>query len=333
MTESLLIFKEGDIVKMKRLLCALVMGCLLVAGISCAASAAPQRLIIATAGVSGSYYPFGGAVAKIWTEKLKDVVSVAAQATGGAVENTKLMEMGEVELALTQNDLAEYSWNAQYMFNKSYQKQRAIATLFPEVIHIFALRSSGIESFSDLKGKKISMSQQGSGGLVNSEQILGHFGITKADVDPLYLSNVDAVDRMKDELLDAIFVTTGSPNATYQDLCFAKDVRLLGIPEKDIEELVKEYPFYSKYIIPKSTYDKQTDDTATVTVQAVLIASIDLGEDLVYQLTKTLWENQKDLTAAMAKAQFMDPENPFKSVTIPLHPGAEKYYKEIGILK
>lgn len=297
------------------------------------AAAAPQRLIIATAGVSGSYYPFGGAIAKIWTSKLKDVVSVAAQATGGAIENTKLMENGEVELALTQNDLADYSWNKLHMFTKEYRKQRAVATLFPEVIHIFTLRSSGINSIEALKGKKISLSQQGSGGLVNSEQILGYYGLAVKDVQPFYLSNVDAVDRMKDGLLDAIFVTTGAPNATYQDLCFSKDVQLLSIPDKDVEKIIAKYPFYSKYTIPKGDYDKQTGDITAVTVQAVLIASIDLDAEVVYKLTKTLWENQPELVTAMAKAKFMDPKNPFKSVTIPLHPGAEKYYKEIGMIK
>lgn len=295
--------------------------------------AAPQRLIIATAGVTGSYYPFGGAVAKIWTSKLKDLVSVAAQATGGAVENTKLMEGGEVELALTQNDLADYSWNKQHMFNKEYRKQRAIATLFPEVIHIFALRSSGVEDIAGLKGKKISMSQQGSGGLVNSQQIFEHYGFSEKDVQPFYLSNIDAVDRMKDGLLDAIFVTTGAPNATYQDLCFAKDVRLLSMTDTDIEQIVNKYPFYSKYIIPQADYDKQKSDIQTVTVQAVLIASEDLDEELVYQMTKTLWESREELITAMAKAKYMDPHNPLKSVTIPVHKGAERYYREAGLIK
>lgn len=317
----------------KKALLIVMLACLVVVQSARIAGAAPQRLIIATAGVSGSYYPFGGAIAKIWTSKLKDIVSVAAQATGGAIENTKLMESEEVELALTQNDLAHYSWNKHHMFAKEYRKQRAIATLFPEVIHIFTLRSSNVNSINDLRGKRISMSQQGSGGLINSEQILGHFGITDKDVNPFYLSNVDAVDRMKDELLDAIFVTTGAPNATYQDLCFSKDVKLLSIPDLDIEKIVEKYPFYSKYVLKKEEYDKQTEDTTTVTVQAVLIASVDLDEKLVYQLTKTLWENQKELVSAMAKAAYMDPMDPFKSVTIPLHPGAEKYYKEIGILK
>ncbi len=295
--------------------------------------AAPQRLIIATAGVTGSYYPFGGAVAKIWTSKLKDLVSVAAQATGGAVENTKLMEGGEVELALTQNDLADYSWNKQHMFNKEYRKQRAIATLFPEVIHIFALRSSGVEDIAGLKGKRISMSQQGSGGLVNSQQIFEHYGFSEKDVQPFYLSNIDAVDRMKDGLLDAVFVTTGAPNATYQDLCFAKDVRLLSMADTDIEQIIRKYPFYSKYIIPQADYDKQKSDIKTVTVQAVLIASEDLDEELVYQMTKTLWESREELIGAMAKAKYMDPKNPLQSVTIPVHKGAERYYREAGLMK
>ncbi|MDR1731295.1 MAG: TAXI family TRAP transporter solute-binding subunit [Synergistaceae bacterium] len=317
----------------KKMVAVVLLACVF-AMLSCSSvMAAPQRLIIATAGVSGSYYPFGGALAKIWTSKLKDKVSVAAQATGGAIENTKLMEGGEVELALTQNDLADYSWKQQHMFTKEYRKQRAIATLFPEVIHIFSLRSSGADNIAALKGKRISMSQQGSGGLINSQQIFSHYGFSEKDVQPFYLSNVDAVDRMKDDLLDAIFVTTGAPNATYQDLCFAKDVAILGMSDADVAAITKQYPFYQKYVIPQTDYAKQKGDVQTVAVQAILIASEDLDDELVYQMTKTLWESREELITAMAKASYMDPQNPLKSVTIPIHKGAEKYYREKGLIK
>lgn len=317
----------------KKLVVALMVLALVFSLVPSAMAAKAQRLIIATAGVAGSYYPFGGAMARIWTSKLPELVSVAAQATGGAIENTRFMEMGEVELALTQNDLADYAWNSKYMFNKAYKKQHAIATLFPEVIHIFTLRSSGIKSFKDLAGKKVSMSPQGSGGLINSQQIFGHFGIEEKNLQPYYLSNVDAVDRMKDNLLDAIFITTAAPNAGFQDLCMAKDVELLGISGGDMAEIIKKYPFYSKYVIPKSDYAKQTVDIDALAVQAVLIASEDLSEDIVYALTKTLWESQQELAGIMAKAKYMDIKDPIKGITIPLHKGAEKYYKEIGVIK
>ncbi len=290
------------------------------------------RLVIGTGGISGSYYPLGGAMASIWSKNLPNV-KVSAQATGASIENTKLMENGEIELGLTQNDLAEYAAKKQYMFDKEYKSLRAVATLFSEHINIFVNKNSGIKTVADLKGKRVSVGSQGSGGLANSQQIFELYGLSFKDIKPFYLTNVDACDRMKDGLLDAIFVTTSSPNATFQDLAIAKEIQLLSFTDADIKKIIAKYPFFQRTVLAKNTYKGQMQDVTTVAVLGILIASKDLDEKVVYDLTKVLWEKKDDIGAIMVKAKEMQPNNPVGGITIPLHPGAERYYKETGKLK
>ena len=290
------------------------------------------RLVIGTGGIAGSYYPLGGAMARIWTQNLPNI-SVSAQATGASIENTKLMENGEIELGLTQNDLAEYAAKKQYMFDKEYKSLRAVATLFPEHIQIFVYKNSSIKTIADLSSNRVSVGSQGSGTLANCQQIFELFGVSFKDIKRFYLTNVDAVDRMKDGLLDAVFVTTSAPNAAFQDLALSKDVKLLSFTDDEIKKIVAKYPFFQKVVLTKGMYKGQTEDVTTVAVLAVLIARNDLDEQVVYNLTKTLWEKKDDLAVMMVKAKEMDPNNPVKGITIPLHPGAERYYKEIGKLK
>lgn len=295
-------------------------------------AASKDFLIIGTGDISGSYYPMGGAMASIWTKNL-DAVSVTAQSTGASLENTKLIENGEIELGLTQNDMAEYAVKGQLMFDRKYTKFRAVASIFPEHVQIVVRTGSGVKSISDLKGRKISVGAQGSGEMANCEQILGVFGITMGDITPYYLSYGDAVDRMKDDLLDAVFVTSGAPNAAMQDLAMSKDVTFLNISDDELENIVAKYPFFQEAIIPAGMYKGQDQEYRTIAVQAVLIAREDLSDELIYDLTKTLWTYREDLGEIMAKAKSMDPNNPLKGITVDVHPGAMKYYKETKMVK
>ena len=296
------------------------------------ASQGKYRLIIGTGGVSGSYYPTGGALARVWSKYIDDV-SVSAQSTGASLENTKLLDKSEIELGLTQTDLIEYAVKGEEMFQKKYSNLQVIASLFPEHINIFVGKDSGINSIADLKGKKVSVGSQGSGGLVNSRQIFSIFGLTFKDIKPLYLTNIDAVDRMKDGLLDAIFVTTAAPNATYQDLCIARDVKVISFTKEELEKIISKYPFFREAVIPKDAYHGQDEDIHTVAVRAVIAVRDDMPEEVSYNLTKVMWEKRDELIEMMAKLKGMDPEYPVKGVTVPVHPGAVKYYKEAGVWK
>ena len=287
------------------------------------------NLIIGTGGVGGTYYPLGGALARIWTKDIENV-SVAAQSTGASIENTSLIENGEIELGLTQNDLAEYAVKQQYMFDKKYERMRAIARLFPEDIQIFVSNKSGIKTIEDMKGKRISIGYPGSGATANAEQILEVFGLTTDDIKAEHLSNPDAADRMKDGLIDAVIVTTAVPNANYQEMALMTDVTLMNLLDDDINKIIEKFPFFAKKIIPADMYKGQTKDVQTVAVQSVLVCQKEMDEELVYKLTKSMWESKDELGEMLAVLKNMDSDNPLLGVTIDVHPGAIKYYKEIG---
>lgn len=289
------------------------------------------NLIIGTGGVGGTYYPLGGALASVWTKYL-DNVTVSAQSTGASVENTQLLENGEVELALTQNDLAEYAVKGEYMFTKQYEKMQLIGRLYSEPIQVFVRNDSGIKSIADMAGKRISVSYPGSGANANAEQLLGVFGITVEDIKAEYPSNSDTADRMKDGLLDGMLTTTGAPNATFQEMCMSADCTLLSFSDEDCDKIIAQYPFFAKYTIPAGSYEGQTEDVQTLCVQSVLAVSTDLSEDLVYDLTKTLWENQTELSGMLSALSDLSVDNALDGITIDYHPGAVKYYKEIGMM-
>ena len=289
------------------------------------------NLIIGTGGVGGTYYPLGGALASVWTKYL-DNVTVSAQSTGASVENTQLLENGEVELALTQNDLAEYAVKGEYMFTKKYEKMQLIGRLYSEPIQVFVRNDSGIKSIADMAGKRISVSYPGSGANANAEQLLGVFGITVNDIKAEYPSNSDTADRMKDGLLDGMLTTTGAPNATFQEMCMSADCTLLSLSDEDCDKIIAQYPFFAKYTIPAGSYEGQTEDVQTLCVQSVLAVSTDLSEDLVYDLTKTLWENQTELSGMLSALSDLSVDNALEGITIDFHPGAVKYYKEIGMM-
>lgn len=289
------------------------------------------NLIIGTGGVGGTYYPLGGALAKVWTSNMEGV-SVAAQSTGASVENTALLENGEIELGLTQNDLAEYAIKGEYMFDKQYQKLKVIGRLYSEDIQVFVREDAKINSISEMRGKRISLSYPGSGANANAEQILGVFGITPDDVKAEYPSNSDTADRIKDNLLDGMLTTTGAPNATFQEMCMSANVKLLSFTDEEIDQIIEKYPFFAKKVLPAGMYEGQTEDVQTVCVQSILVASADLEEDLVYDLTKTLWENQGELSGMLAALNDLDINKALDGITVDYHPGAVRYYKEIGMM-
>lgn len=293
------------------------------------ARAGKINLIIGTGGVGGTYYPLGGALAKVWTSNMEGV-SVAAQSTGASVENTALIENNEIELGLTQNDLAEYAVKGEYMFDKEYKKLKVIGRLYSEDIQVFVREDAGINSISDMKGKRISLSYPGSGANANAEQILGVFGITPDDVKAEYPSNSDTADRIKDGLLDGMLTTTGAPNATFQEMCMSAKVKLLSFTDEELDQIIAKYPFFAKKTLPAGMYEGQTEDVHTVCVQSILVASADLDEDLVYDLTKTLWENQGELSGMLAALNDLSIDKALDGITVDYHPGAIKYYKEIG---
>jgi TRAP transporter TAXI family solute receptor len=310
----------------------LVASLTLVLGVVVGAQAADVKLILATGGTAGTYYPFGGAMAKIWNSKIPGM-NVTAQTTGASAENIRLINRKEAELALVQSDILDFAYQGKETFKEKITSVSAIAVLYPEIIQIVVRAESPIKSFADLKGMKVGVGAPGSGTEANFRQLLDVYGMKKEDVKGQFLSFAESADQFKDKHIDAFIVTAGIPNSAIMDISTQHSIRLLNLPPDIISKLTQKYPFLSPAKVPANTYKGQTEDVNTVAVNAVLVASNELKEDVVYSLTKALFENQAELASAHAKGKELSLETAVKGVSIPFHPGAVKYYKEKGLMK
>lgn len=316
---------------MKKTLLFVLVG-LCAVGLVTAASAGELKLILATGGTAGTYYPYGGAMSKIWNSKIPGM-NVTAQATGASVENVRLMNKDEVELALVQSDTIDFAYNAKEAFKEKLTKMGAVAVLYPELIHIVVRGELDIKSFSGLRGKKIGVGAPGSGTEANFRQLLDAHKMTKDDVSTQFLSFAESADQFKDRRIDAFMVTGGVPTSAIMDVATQRDIKILPIDDTMISIMTNKYPFLAAAVIPANSYKGVTADVKTVAVNAVLIAHPKLSETVVYNMTKALFENQAELAAAHAKGKVLSLQGAATGVSIPFHPGAAKYYKEKGVLK
>jgi TRAP transporter TAXI family solute receptor len=297
-----------------------------------AAVQAADNLVLATGGTAGTYYPFGGAMAKIWNSKIKDM-NVTAQTSGASGENVRLINKKEVELALVQSDTLDFAFGAKEAFKEPLKEMSAVAVLYPEIVQVVVAAGSPIKSFADLKGKKVGVGAPGSGTEANFRQLLDAYGMKKEDVNAQFLSFSESAEAFKDKHIDAFIVTAGIPNAGIMDVSTQNEIRILDIPADVSGKMIQKYPFLAGVKVPANTYKGLSADVSTVAVNAVLIAGNQLKEDMVYNLTKALFENQAELAAAHAKGKELNAQYAVKGVSIPFHPGAVKYYKEKGLVK
>lgn len=290
-------------------------------------------LNLATGGTGGTYFPLGGGMAKIWGANIAGV-NVTPQSTGASVANIRMLAKNEVELALIQNDTADYGYNGMEAFAKTadkaeekYTDYAAIAALYPEVVQIVVRADSDIKSITDLKGKKVVVGAAGSGTEIASRQILTAYGLDyDKDITKLPLSFAEGAAQFKDKQADVLVMVTGVPAASLADVQTVTDVRLVPV---DIAKVSSKYKFYVKHTVKAGTYKGVSQDTDVVAVLAILVARKDMNSDLVYQLTKTLFEKKGDI--GHAKANEFDVKKAAEGITIPFHPGAAKYLKEQGV--
>jgi hypothetical protein len=287
-------------------------------------------LTIATGGTAGTYYPLGAGMADIWNKNIKGM-NAMVQSTGASVANINLLRNKEVDLIFVQNDVAFYAYNGVELFKEPFPQLRGLATLYPETVQIVALADRGINSVYDLKGKRVAVGAAGSGTEVNARQILAAARITYNDIKVQYLSFAEAASNLKDGNIDAAFVTAGHPTAAIVDLAAVRKIVLVPVADEIIRSLQKDYPFYVKIVVPAGTYKGVDTDAVTVAVKAMLAVRAEMPEDLAYQLLKTMYANQKRLIEAHAKGELIIPETGKEGMSIPLHPGAEKFFKEMGL--
>jgi uncharacterized protein len=287
----------------------------------------PKFISILTGGTGGTYYPLGGSFAGI----IKDATGIEANAetSGASAENMTTLKNGDAEIAFSQTDIASYAVEGKLMFaNNKVDNVKAIATLYPETIQIVTTKKSGIKSVEDLKGKKVSVGAPGSGTNPNAEQILEVHGMTFDDIQKQDLSFDESTQGIQDGTIDAAFVTAGTPTGAVEGLSATEDVVIIPIAQDKIEALIKKYPYYIKDEISSGTYGLESAVT-TVAVQAMLVVSSDLSDEVVYDITKAIFENLDKVTHA--KGKLIKVENALNGVGIDVHPGAQRYFNEKGV--
>jgi TRAP transporter TAXI family solute receptor len=287
-----------------------------------------QYINIATGGTAGTYFPLGGAMAEILNSNIPGV-NATAEATNASVANVNLLNGGSVQLAFIQNDISYYAAEGVEMFkDNQVSNLQALATLYPETVQIITLDKSGIKSVADMKGKRIAVGAAGSGVEANARQILAANGITYDDINVQYLSFAEAANGLKDGNIDAGFITAGFPTAAIQDIAAQHNVVLIPVTDETADKLIAQYPFYTKVTIPAGTYPKQDEDVQSVAVKAMLVTTEGMDEQMAYDVTKAIYTSLDKLKAAHSVGALITKESAKDGISIPMHPGAEKYFNE-----
>lgn len=293
-----------------------------------AVSAQQKFLTIATGGTAGTYFPLGGALAEIWNKNIAKM-NANATATGASAANVAMLAKGEVDVIFTQNDIAYYALNdLEIMKGKGTKNIRGLACLYNETVQVVALADSGIKSVSDLKGKRVGVGAAGSGTVLNAMQVLEAAGISFNDIKVQYLSFAECASNLKDGNIDAAFNVAGAPTGAIQDLGASKKIQIVAIDGDVAKKLMTKYSFYTTQKLPAGTYIGQTSDVNTVAVKSMLAVSSKLDANLVYDLLKAMFANGERLAASHKMGANIKIANALDGMSIPLHPGAEKFYKE-----
>ncbi|MGD7045315.1 TAXI family TRAP transporter solute-binding subunit [Jeotgalibacillus proteolyticus] len=286
----------------------------------------PDFLGLATGGTGGTYYPLGGTFANLINEETG--IDTDAVTSNASAENMAMIDNDQAEIAFVQTDIASYAVEGTQMFDAPIEKIRGLATLYPETIQIVTTADSGIESVEDLAGKTVSVGESGSGTRLNAEQILEIHDMTFEDMDIQNLSFDDSTTGIQDGSIDAAFITGGTPTGAVEGLAAQVDVVIVPIEQEKAQELMEAYPFYSEDEVPVDTYGL-TSAVPTVAVQAMLAISADLSDDLVYDITKSIFENTDEITHP--KGEFITVDTALEGIGIEVHPGAQRYFDEQGV--
>jgi TRAP transporter TAXI family solute receptor len=303
---------------------------------------------IGTGGTSGTYFPIGGLIANAISNPpgsrscadggscgVPGLVATAV-ASNGSVANVNAIASGSMQSGFTQSDVAYWAFNGTGIYDgrPKVETLRAIANLYPESFHLVARKGLGIKTMADLKGKRMSLDEPGSGTLVDARLILGAYGLTEKDIKAEYLKPQQSADKLKDGALDAFFSVAGWPQGAIAELAATTGIDLVPIDGPEAEKLIKQYSFFAADEIPDGAY-KNVPGVKTVSVNAIWATSSKQPDPLIYAVTAALWNanTRKLLDSGHAKGRTIKLETALQGLGIPLHAGAEKFYKEKDLIK
>jgi uncharacterized protein len=303
---------------------------------------------ILTGGTVGTYFPIGGVIANAisnppGSRPCADGGScgvpglIATSVTSnGSVANVAAIGAGTAQSGFVQSDVAYWAYNGTGIYDGHGRVDtlRAIANLYPESIHLVVRKDSGIRSVRDLRGKRVSLDEPGSGTLVDARLILAAYGLTEKDLQPQYLPAQRVADSLKDGSLDGFFSVSGWPQSSVADLASTIGIELVPIAGPEADKLLKQYKFFSADEIPSEAY-RGVDGVQTISVHALWVTSSRQQDELIYRVTAALWNanTRRLLDSGHVKGRVIRLGSALTGVGIPLHPGAERYYKEAGLIK
>ncbi|HBS48775.1 MAG TPA: C4-dicarboxylate ABC transporter substrate-binding protein [Rhodobacteraceae bacterium] len=317
-----------------------ILGAVAAAGLAVAGGAAfaqQQFISIGTGGVTGVYYPTGGAICRLVNKSRKEHgIRCAVESTGGSVYNINTIKAGELEFGMAQSDWQHHAFNGTSKFSDNpFPEIRAVMSVHPEPFTLVVRGDSGIESFEDLKGKRVNVGNPGSGQRATMEVVMSAFGM---DMDDFSLATEYKGSEMAKQLcdgnIDAMIYTIGHPAAAIKEASTTCDARLVSVQGKPIEMLVDDNPFYRHATIPGGTYQGTPGDVRTFGVGATLVTSADVPEDVVYVVAKAVMENIDDFRNLHPAFANLDPQAMVSAgLSAPLHDGAKKAYMELGLME
>ncbi|MFN2306098.1 MAG: TAXI family TRAP transporter solute-binding subunit [Paracoccaceae bacterium] len=324
---------------------AAAMGILAASG---ATAQEPQFFRIGTGGTSGTYYPIGGLIANAISSPpgsrpceeggscgVPGLIASALSANG-SVANVNAIAGGTLESGFAQSDVASWAQTGTGIWEdrEAVESLRAIASLYPETIHLVAAADSGIESVADLVGKRVSLDEPGSGTLVDARIILEAYGIDEDAIEAAFLKPDQAAERMRDGAMDAFFFVGGFPAGAIAELASQNDITLVSIDGPEAAGIIEEYPFFAENTVPAETYEGVSEEVLTISVGAQWVTNADQPEELVYQITEALWNDSTRslFDAGHQKGREITLETALDGIAIPLHPGAERFYREAGMI-
>ncbi|MER1986346.1 MAG: TAXI family TRAP transporter solute-binding subunit [Solibacillus sp.] len=282
-------------------------------------------LSILTGGTQGTYYPLGGTFADLITTETG--VKTTAEVSQASAANMTALAAGEGEVAFVQTDIAYYATEGTLMFEgQKIDSVSALGALYPETVQLVTLADSGIKSFEDLKGKKVSVGAPGSGTYANAEQLLEIHGLAMTDIEAQNLDFGESTDGIQSGQIDAAFITAGYPTGAVEALNATNGVYIVPVTAEKATELIAKYPYYATDAIPAGTYGLE-EEIPAVSVGAMLAVKKDLPDDLVYAMTKAIYDNTSKISHA--KGAFIKAETGLDGIGIEVHPGAQKYFDEV----
>lgn len=301
---------------------------------TCAAVAQAQTYItVLTGGTSGVYYPLGVALSKIYSEAIPGA-KTSVQATKASAENLNLLQAGRGEVGFSLGDAVAHAWagNEEAGFKQKLDKLRGLAAIYPNYIQIVASKESGIRTLQDLRGKRLSVGAPRSGTELNARAVLAAAGLSYADLGKVeYLPFGESVELMKNRQLDATLQSAGLGVASIRDLATNVPIVVVPVPAEVVAKIGD--PAYQPAAIPAGTYMGQEQDVPTVAIRNLLVTHSGVPEEVVYLMTKSMFEHLDELAAAHSAARGIEREKATDGLPIPLHPGAERYYREVGVLR